>query len=315
MKTARIISILLLFVMTLSALYLPAVVLAQDGEQPASDNATPTPVLISEEPALIAAEEEEVKDEIALTSEYPKIEAIATGIFEYNIKLEYNGQADRLFDLNTTVPAGWSAYISPQYESIRIPSVAMTSGGYMATTKNVKMTVNPPTWPIADPGEYKITLEAVSDDVIGKIELTAKITAKYVLNAVPANQFYNTKAKAGQDNTFSLQVTNVGTATIDNITFSSDKPEGWEITFKPEKIDLLEIFDPKTVDVNIKPPPKTVSGDYMVSLWISGKQASADKIAVRVTVETPTIWGWVGVAIIVIVVVGLIVIFMRFGRR
>jgi uncharacterized membrane protein len=46
-----------------------------------------------------------------------------------------------------------------------------------------------------------------------------------------------------------------------------------------------------------------------------GKQASADKMVMRVTVETPTIWGWVGVIIIIIVVAGLIGIFMRFGRR
>ena len=66
--------------------------------------------------------------------------------------------------------------------------------------------------------------------------------------------------------------------------------------------------------MDIKPPPKTVAGDYMITLHVSGKQATADKMDVRVTVETPSIWGWVGVIIIVIVVVGLIVVFMRFGR-
>lgn len=319
MKKARIISIFLLLIMTASALSLPAVTLAQDGEPPASDNVTPasdnttpTPEPISE-PVLIAEEEE--KDTITVTSEYPKIEAIATGTFEYTVKLEYKGKEDRLFDLNTTLPNGWDTYITPQYESTRIPSVTMEGTTYGSTTKSLKMTVTPPTWPLADPADYKVILEAVSDDVSGKIELTAKITAKYILNAVPANELYNTKAKAGQDNTFSLQVTNVGTAVIDNITFSSDKPEGWEIKFAPEKIDLLEIIDPKTIDVNIKPPPKTVAGDYMITLRVSGKQASADKIDVRVTVETPTIWGWVGVAIIVIVVIGLVTVFMRFGRR
>lgn len=191
----------------------------------------------------------------------------------------------------------------------------MDASPYAPAAKNLKVTVTPPTWPWAEPAEYTVTLEAVSGDISSKIDLTAKVTAKYILNAVPANEHYDTRARAGQDNTFSLQVTNIGTDFIDNITFSSDKPDGWEITFQPDKIDLLEIADPKTIDVNMKPPPKTVAGDYMVTLRVSGTQATADKIAVRVTVETPTIWGWVGVAIIVIVVIGLIVIFMRFGRR
>jgi len=78
---------------------------------------------------------------------------------------------------------------------------------------------------------------------------------------------------------------------------------------------VMEAIDEQTVEVNIKPPPKTVAGDYMISLRASGKQIAAEKIDIRVTVETPTIWGWVGVAIILIVVIGLIVIFMRFSRR
>jgi len=320
MKTARLISFLILFAMILTAFSLPAVSLAQDGEPPATDNATqtaPAPEPISEPPPQIEpiAEEEVEPDSVTMSAEFPEIEGIATETFEYGVKLEYQGQEDRVFDLNTILPAGWSAYINPQYESKRIPSIAVEASPYVPTTKILKVTAIPPTWPLADPAEYTITLEAVSGDVSGRIDLTAKVTAKYILNAAPANELYNTKARAGQDNTYSIQVTNFGTDSIDNITFSSDHPDGWEITFQPDKIDLLEIIDPKTVDVNIKPPPKTVAGDYMITLRVSGTQATADKIAVRVTVETPTIWGWVGVAIIAIVVIGLIVIFMRFGRR
>jgi len=314
MKTARITSGLILCIIVLSVFLLPSALLAQEDEQAATDNTTPEPVLISE-PEPVAEEEEEEEATITISTEYPEIEAIATGTFQYNVKLEYMGQEDRIFDLNTTVPAGWSAYINPQYESMMIPSIAIEASPYIPTAKTVKVNVSPPTWPLADPDEYIITLEAVSDDVVGEIELTAKITAKYVLNAVPSNELYNTRAKAGKDNIFSMDVTNFGTESISNITFSSDKPEGWEIKFTPEKIDVLEIITPTTVDVNVKPPPKTVAGDYMVTLRVNGTEASADKISVRVTVETPTIWGWVGVAIIIIVVIGLIVIFMRFGRR
>ena len=80
-------------------------------------------------------------------------------------------------------------------------------------------------------------------------------------------------------------------------------------------MDTLKTSDPQSVDVNIKPPPKTVAGDYMITINVSGKEATADKMDIRVTVKTPTIWGWVGVIVIVIVVAGLFVIFMRFGRR
>ena len=321
MKVLKLLPFLILLTMMLTTFSLTGVVLAQDEEEAATDNTTPEvapipeeppePEPASEEPVTIAIEEET----ITMSTEYPEIEAIATESFEYNVMLEYKGAEDRIFDLNTIVPTGWSSYITPQYESIRIPSIKIEGSEYSLNSKSVKVLVSPPTWPIAEPDEYIITLEATSDDVVGEIELTAKITAKYVLEAKPTSELYNTRAKAGKDNIFSIDVTNFGTDSLNNVTFDTNHPEGWEIKFTPEKIDLLEIITPKTVDVNIKPPPKTVAGDYMVTLWVNGKEVSADKISVRVTVETPTIWGWVGVAIIAVVIIGLIVIFMRFGRR
>jgi len=337
MKMVKIFSFLSLFIMMLTVFSLPAVVLAQDEEQDTTDNTTllsdntttpAEPELIPEpeeepppEPAeppqpepISEPEEEEKIDTITMSTEFPTIEANATETFTFAVEITYDGEADRVFDLNANTPAGWNAYVTPQYDSKRISSISI-DGGILTQKKNVKVTATPPSWPLADPGIYTITLEATSDIVIGTIDLNAEITPTGRLTAVPSNQLYNTKAKAGQDSIFAITVTNVGTAPINNITFSYDSPEGWEITFNPDKIDVLEIIDPKTINVNIKPPPKTVAGDYMLSLRASGTQASADKISVRVTVETPTIWGWVGVAIIAIVIIGLIVIFMRFGRR
>ena len=124
-----------------------------------------------------------------------------------------------------------------------------------------------------------------------------------------------TTARAGEDNFFSLAIGNLGTGAIDDIKFSTTKPDGWTVEFTPEKIDRLEAIDEQTVDVNIIPAAKAIAGDYMISLRASGEQTSADEIDIRVTVESPTIWGWVGVIIILIVVIVLVVIFMRFSRR
>ena len=35
----------------------------------------------------------------------------------------------------------------------------------------------------------------------------------------------------------------------------------------------------------------------------------------RVTVSTPTVWGWIGFGIVGLVVIGLAVVFFRLGRR
>jgi uncharacterized membrane protein len=35
----------------------------------------------------------------------------------------------------------------------------------------------------------------------------------------------------------------------------------------------------------------------------------------RITVSTPTLWGWVGFSIVALVVLGLAIVFFRLGRR
>jgi uncharacterized membrane protein len=292
MKMVRIISWLTVLVLLIVALGVPIAAFAQDEETP------PAPT-----------------DNITLSTDYPTLEAVGTGSLQFNVTLGYQGSVQRVFDLKASVPSGWDVYIQPQYETgKRISSITIDSS-YSVTNKVVTVVVTAPAYPTPDPGDYKIQLQATSGEVTGSIELTARITAKYDLQVVPVNQVYNTNALAGKDNIFSIQLTNQGTAPIDTITFTSTHPDGWEVKFTPDKIDTLAIADPKTVDVDIKPPAKTVAGDYMISFTTSGKPASDQKIDVRVTVQTPTIWGWVGVIIIVVVVAGLFVVFMRFGRR
>ncbi len=291
MKIVRLVCCLSLLLVSLMAICLSGIALAQD-------------------------EEESIPEKIIVSPAFPTVESIAGSNFEYEIELLYIGAETRVFDLRTTAPADWDVYMTPRYEKEkRISSVSLKPAYTSTTGETIILVASAPPWPLPEPGEYKITLEAISDKVKSSVELTAKITAKYILTTVPANERYNTIGKAGEDNIFSIKVQNLGTAAIDNIKFSSTKPEGWAIEFKPDKIDVMEAITEQTIDVNIKPPPKTVAGDYMISLQASGKQVSAGKVDIRVTVETPTIWGWVGVAIILIVVIGLIVIFMRFSRR
>ncbi len=293
MRISRLLLVSLLLGSLLFIL-LPRAVLAQ------SDNTT---------------DENVIKEEIQVNPTYPKLEAIAGGSFEFEVEFRYIGTKDRVFDLRTTTPKGWEIAITPQYEKDKKVS-ALRLQPTFGTGSKLKVIVTAPSWPLPDPGEYKINVEAVSGSLTANATLTAVITNKFALRAVSPTGRYNAFATSGKDNYFSIKVQNLGTAAVDNINLSAtSKPEGWAIEFKPDKIDSLKALDDKAIDVNIKPPSNTIAGDYMISLRASGKQAAADDISMRVTVESPTVWGWVGVAIILVVVAGLILIFMRFSRR
>ena len=272
----------------------------------------PTTALAQEREPLKEGEER-----VRLEATYPKLEAISGTSFEFQVDLTYltylgQGEA-KVFELGAIVPEGWSVYITPRFEKEKKIS-AIRLEPLMTTPETILVTATSPTFPLVEPGEYKITLEVTAGETKDTVELTAEITARYSMFVLPTDGRYNTTTKAGEDNFFTIEVQNLGTDTIDNINFSSDKPSGWTIEFSPEKIDSLPAIERQTVDVNIKPPAETVAGDYQIQVTTAGNQARR-QIEIRVTVETPTIWGWVGVAIIALVIAGLTYIFMRLSRR
>ncbi|MDP6043089.1 MAG: NEW3 domain-containing protein, partial [Dehalococcoidales bacterium] len=255
---------------------------------------------------------------IEIRALYPTLEGIAGEEFVFEVEFQHiaASMTDEpvIFNLLTTTPPDWEIYMTPPYEKEKKLSAISLKPGFTFTDKT-RVVVSPLFWPLPEPGEYKITLTADSGELKDTIELTANITARYALVLLPSEERYNTTATSGKDNYFAVTAGNLGTAAISDIKLSADKPAGWTVEFTPEKLDSLKAIDSQTIDVNIKPPPETIAGDYSISLKASGAQSTARDLDIRVTVESPTIWGWVGIIIIVLVVAGLVLVFLRFSRR
>jgi len=107
---------------------------------------------------------------------------------------------------------------------------------------------------------------------------------------------------------------NRGTAPAHDLKLSSDEPTGWKISFSPPSIDELAPGQTQEVKASIKPSEKAIAGDYMVTLSASGEGATKAS-DFRITVETSTMWGIVGIVVIAAAVVALSLAVMRFGRR
>ena len=68
--------------------------------------------------------------------------------------------------------------------------------------------------------------------------------------------------------------------------------------------------------VSITPASSAIAGDYIVTLSARADQVTTPQtIQLRTTVETSSIWGFVGIALIVLVLIGLFLVFRRYGRR
>lgn len=259
-----------------------------------------------------------------LQAKYPALSGPADTIFEFEVGLSYrHGKEPREFELSATGPTKeWITYVCESSYKKDKQLTAIRLEPYSVSEKILVVAIAP-FWLFPEPGDYTVELEAASEDLGDSIDLTATITARYGLAVETTSGRLNTKATAGKESSFSIVVTNAGTATLDKVSFSASKPSGigseeWKVTFDPEKIEALDPLDKKEIEVTVKPPSKTIAGDYMATLKFDTEpelSAEPPKLEIRVTVSTPTKWGWIGAGIIAAVIAGLIVGFRRWGRR
>ena len=57
-----------------------------------------------------------------------------------------------------------------------------------------------------------------------------------------------------------------------------------------------------------------ITGDYVATMTGTSPLATA-KTDIRVTVQTSSLWGVIGIGLIAVILLGLWLVFRRFGRR
>lgn len=252
------------------------------------------------------------EDSLKLSSKFPVLQAKSGEAFEFEVEFIALVSEDRTFDLTIDTPQNWVSIMQPRYDDTQISAIRIRE--FQAAPETIKVIVAPVPWDLPEPGEYPIILTATSGDLKESIVLKATVTARYGMDVYTETGRLNTKATAGEDNHLAIKVRNSGSADLDKITLSSSKPEGWLITFNPENVDNLAPGLAQDVDVVIKPADKAIAGDYMITLRANSKEIN-DSISIRVTVVTPTIWGWLGIVIVLAVIAGLVIMFRQLGRR
>jgi len=246
--------------------------------------------------------------DIQITTSYPVLRGQTDAKFEFSLDINNKIEADRTFNLAAVGPEKWEINFKPAYEQKQISSLRIKGG----TSQSVAVEVTPAKE--APPGEYPVLVRVTSGERKAEVKLMVVLTGIYKLDAGTPSGVLSLEAIAGKPANFSFYVKNTGSAVNRNVTFSSFKPENWEVTFKPEKIDALEPGALKQVEVTVKPAAQALVGDYSVGVLINGEK-SDKTIEMRVTVKASTAWGWIGIGIIIFVIAGLSALFIWLGRR
>jgi uncharacterized membrane protein len=257
---------------------------------------------------VTAQERAAMADDIQITTSYPVLRGQTDAKFEFSLDVNNKVEVDRTFNLTAVGPEKWEINFKPAYEQKQISSIRVKGGA----NQTLAVEVTPPKE--AQSGEYPVMVRISSGDKKAEVRLTVILTGIYKLDAGTPTGILSLEAIAGKTANFSLFVKNTGSAVNRNVTFSSFKPENWEVTFKPEKIEALEPGALKQVEVTVKPASQALVGDYSVGVMVNGEK-SDKTIEMRVTVKASTAWGWIGIGIIILVIAGLSALFIYLGRR
>ena len=247
-------------------------------------------------------------DDIQITTSYPVLRGQTDAKFEFSLEIMNKSDSDRTFNISALGPEKWEINFKPAYEQKQISSFRIKG----SQSQTVAVEVTPQKEAVA--GEYPIQVRVVSGEKKAEVKLTVALTGIYRLDAGTPTGILSLEAVAGKPSNFSVFVKNTGSAVNRNVSFSSFKPENWEVTFKPDKFDVIEPGALKQVEVTVKPAAQALVGDYSVGVMVNGEK-SDKTVEIRVTVKASTAWGWIGIAIIIFVIAGLSTLFIYLGRR
>lgn len=243
---------------------------------------------------------------LSLHAELPVLRGSPTSSFRYRLTLRNESDQELLVSLDAKIPQGFRVTFTTLGQEVA--SLPIKGG----ESKDIDAEVSLP--PKVSAGTYPISVRAAGGETRAELKLSLEITGRPELSVAAPDDRLSGRAYAGRSTPLKLVIKNTGSAPARNVTLSASEPSGWEVKFTPDRIDQIAANDQAQVTADVKPSPKSLTGDYMVTMTASGGDVSSSA-DFRITVLTSTLWGLVGV-LLVAVALGVVTFAVnRYGRR
>lgn len=241
-----------------------------------------------------------------LTIDQPNLEGHTDATFSYKFNLKNLTANEQNYSLSSEVPAGWRAQFKADGNAVT--SVSLEPGA----NKDIDLDLIPAETASAD--TYEIPIKASAGGTAAETTLEAVITGSYDIDITTPDGRLNTDITAGRSKMIELIVRNIGTATLNDVSITSSTPPNWEVEFDESEIEVLEAGETKIIKAKVTAADDAIAGDYEASFSAKAAETS-DNAVFRISVETSTLWGLIGIAIILAVFGGLFYLFKKYGRR
>lgn len=250
---------------------------------------------------------EDVAGAFEFSTEFSQLRGAAADTFRFDVTVESNSPRQASFNLAAAGPPDWQVTARPSGQQ-QAATLTVEPGA----TGTFQVEANPPD--NVEAGSYPITVRAAGAGTTIETELQVEIEGSFSMTFNTANERLDAKGNAGDTTSVALVVRNEGTAPLQDLTFSGTPPSGWDVEFRPERVDVIPPGETANVTARIRPDSDAVAGDYAVTLSASGS-GQDQSLDLRFAVETSGWWGFLGIAIIAVSVAVLLWVFRRFGRR
>ena len=250
---------------------------------------------------------EQAAGSVTMTTDFAELQGPSDQSYSFNLTLKNDTPADIPFGLSTQGPTGWEVKATPSGES-QATTVTVKAGSSSTISVSAK--------PDADAAaqSYPITVTATGGNKTVSTDLKVTITGSFSMTFSTPNQVLSTSANAGATKQIQFTVKNTGTAPLTNVVISAPTiPESWKFDAAPPVQEIAPDAT-ETIAGNLTPANQAIAGDYALQFRATATEKT-ENMTYRVTVETPQLWGILGIVLIVAVLGGLYWVFRTYGRR
>ncbi|HEX2974434.1 MAG TPA: NEW3 domain-containing protein, partial [Bacteroidales bacterium] len=212
----------------------------------------------------------------------------------------------QIYSLMADVPRGWNVTFKVNYQPAASVEINANSSA------DITIEVVSPSQ--SEAGTYRIPVRATTKDTSKDLVLEAVVSGYYGMSLTTPTGLLSTELTANEQKQIELLVQNTGSAELQNVELIAATPANWEVTFEPKKIDRIPAGQAYRAYAKVKAAKKAIAGDYVTNLEAKTPDVMATA-SFRVSVETPLLWGWVGVLVIIIAIGSIYYLFRTYGRR
>lgn len=246
---------------------------------------------------------------LSFETDFPTIRGGSESAFNFSVNVKNEGDDDLSVSFTSDAPREFVVTFKSAGKDITNLPTDIKAGS------SVKIDIAATPLTALAVGTYPFTLTAQSDTVTASTQLTAEVVGQPQLTLTTPDGRLSGKATINKQNQIKLVLRNTGNSPAAGVKLSVSAPSGWEVNLNPETVVEVPANQEVEVIADVKPTDNAIAGDYVVTFRAQPNQSASKSVEFRITVQTSTLWGAVGIGLIAVAVAIVGMAVTRFGRR